>query len=249
MTEKWKCETVLIYSPDWTRGIALRGLFIPDNNGVKFIFRSEMSVVGLCVNNHPPPGVIILDMPPRDSVSLIISLRRKYPDVNLVFTRQFFLYSDRMVAEYFGGIWLKEYDALMAGYPDVGVMEHIASPLFAAAIPPVRELSDTVTIQVVLGSLEQWIRRRLSGVMSSPRIRSVVLDWLVQGVSLRETARVLSRSEKVMYHYRWLTMQALGIRHCNRDFIPSLTVTAGPTGWGGSMAEMTAGRADGGNAG
>ncbi|HII3146303.1 TPA: hypothetical protein ACY3HI_004754 [Citrobacter braakii] len=238
MTEKGKYETVLIYSPDWTHGVALEKLFLSGGQGVDYIFRINMSVADVFGSDGLFSNLIILDMSPRDSVALIVFLRRQCPDVKLLFTRQYFLYSDRMVAEYFGGIWLKEYDALMAGYPDTGIMEHITSPLFSGPWSPVRILSDTVTIQVVLGSLEQWIRRRLPDVISSPRIREVSLDWLIRGVSLRETARVLRRSEKVMYHYRWQMMRGLGIRHYSRDFIPSLTVAAGPTGWGGSVAKF-----------
>ncbi|MEG2398560.1 MAG: hypothetical protein RSA95_00390 [Citrobacter sp.] len=238
MSEKEKYETVLIYSPDWTHGVALKNLFISGDDGAHYILRTDTSAAGVFGSDGFFPDLIILDMSPRDSVASIIFLRRQYPDVKLIFTRQYFLYSDRMVAEYFGGIWLKEYDALMAGYPDTGVMEHITSPLFSGPQPPVRILSDTVTIQVVLGSLEQWMRRRLAGVISSPRTREVSLDWLIRGVSLRETAQVLRRSEKVMYHYRWRMMQALGICHYSRDFIPSLTVAAGPTGWGGSVARF-----------
>lgn len=233
--ERNEPDTVLIYSPDWTHRTALENLFSQESLRDGLVIKTAETVSDLLANSHSPPALIILDIQPRSAPGIIMTLRRKYPLVSLIFTGDYFLYSDRIVAEYFGGIWLKQYDALMAGYPATGVMEHMTSSLFAGACPSVRIFSDTTTINDVLPLLDLWLSQRLAGVVSSYRMREVALDWFVRGVSLREVACRLRRSEKVLYHYRCLMMQALGIRHYSRDFIPSLTVTAGPVRRGGSV--------------
>lgn len=233
--ERNEPDTVLIYSPNWTHRKALENLFSQESLSNGLVIKKAATVSDLLVSSHSPPVLIILDIQPRSAPGIILALRRKYHFVSLIFTGDNFLYSDRMVAEYFGGIWLKQYDALMAGYPETGVVEHITSSLFAGACPPVRIFSDAMTVSDVLPLLNSWLSQRLVGVVSSYRMREVVLDWFVRGVSLRETACRLRRGEKVLYHYRSLVMQALGIHHYSRDFIPSLTVTAGPLRCGGSV--------------
>ncbi|WP_213131804.1 hypothetical protein [Citrobacter sp. FP75] len=231
MSSKDKCTPVFIYSADWTHATALQNLIRGKKTTERYILLSQLTISDLCSYVGPPPHVIILDVPPGRYVALILAFRKIFPQALMICTQQYFLYSDRMVAEYFGAMLLKEYDALISGYPNVGIAEHITSSLFSAAHPPIRPFCASVPPQVVLGSLEIWIRRRLSGVIPSSRTRAITLDWLARGISLRETAKQLKRSEKVMYHYRRLMMQALGIRHCSRDFIHSLTVKAGPTSW------------------
>lgn len=233
--ERNEPDTVLIYSPDWTHRKALENLFSQESLNRGLVIKTAATVSDLLADSHSPPALIILDIQPRSATGIILMLRKKYPLVSLIFTGDYFLYSDRMVAEYFGGIWLKQYDALMAGYPVTGVAEHITSSLFAGACPQIRLFSEATTINDVLPLLKMWLSQRLIGVVSSYRMREVVLDWFVRGVSLRETACRLRRSEKVLYHYRSLMMQALGIHHYSRDFIPSLTVTAGPLRRGGSV--------------
>lgn len=231
MSSKDICTPVFIYSADWTHAAALQNLIRGKNTTDNYILLPKLTISDLCNHTGPPPHIIILDVPPGRYVALILALRKNFPQALMICTQHYFLFSDRMVAEYFGGMLLKEHDALISGYPNIGIAEHLTSSLFSAAYPQLRSFCASVPPQVVLGSLENWIRRRLSGVMPSSRTRAITLDWLAKGISLRETAKQLKRSEKVMYHYRWLMMQALGIRHCSRDFILSLTVKAGPTNW------------------
>ncbi|MCO5780790.1 hypothetical protein [Citrobacter meridianamericanus] len=231
MSSKDKCTRFFIYSADWTHAAALQNLISGKKTPDNYISLPQLTISELCEYTGPPPHIIILDVPPGRYVALILALRKSFPQAQMICTQHYFLYSDRMVAEYFGGILLKEYDALISGYPNIGIAEHLTSPIFSAAYPRLRFFCSSVPPQVVLGSLEKWIRRRLSEVIPSSRTRTITLDWLARGISLRETAKQLKRSEKVMYHYRWMMMQALGIRHCSRDFIHSLTVNAGPTNW------------------
>lgn len=225
------CTSVFIYSADWTHTAALQNLIRGKKTTEHYTLLPQLTISELCNYSGLPPHVIILDVPPGRYVALLLALRKNFPQALIICTQQYFLYSDRMVAEYFGGMLLKEYDALISGHPNIGIAEHLTSSLFSAAYPPLRSFCASVPPQVVLGSLEIWIKRRLSGVMPSSRTRAITLDWLARGISLRETAKQLKRSEKVMYHYRRLMMQALGIRHCSKDFIHSFTVKAGPTNW------------------
>lgn len=231
MSSQDEYTSVFIYSADWTHAAALQNLIWSNKTAGNCVLLQQLGISELRDYTGPPPNIIILDVSPGRYVALILAFRKRFPQALIICTQNYFLYSDRMVAEYFGGMMLKEYNALISGYPNTGITDHITSSLFSAAHSPIRTFCTSVPVQVVLGSLENWIRRRLAEIIPSTRTRVVSLDWLAKGISLRETARQLKRSEKVMYHYRGVMMQTLGIRHCSRDFIPSLTVEAGPASW------------------
>ncbi|POT57848.1 hypothetical protein C3432_07855 [Citrobacter amalonaticus] len=238
MQKRRRLTGALIYSPNWTHRVALEYLVYDKREQTTQIIKSSDTLTTILQENESyTPILCVLDMLPRNSVSAILSLRKMYPEIAIVFVGNYFLYSDRMVAEYFGGIYLKEYDAILAGYPDISMNEHIISTLFSGAYPPIRNINKDISVESVLASLECWIKDRLTGVMPSPRVREIVLKWLVKGASPAEVARILGRSDKVMYHYRWLMIRALGIRKGGREFIASLSVAAGPTGPGGSVEQ------------
>lgn len=230
----------LIYSPNWTHRIALEYLVCMKKERVKRTVKSCKSLEQVLDNkDNYAPEFCVLDMLPRESIATVVSLRKLYSNIKIIFVGNYFLYSDRMVAEYFGGIYLKEYNAVLAGYPDIVIDDHLSSNLFSGAYPPIRTLDKEKSVDGIITSLERWIKDRLTGVMPSPRVREIVLRWLVKGAAPAEVARILGRSDKVMYHYRWLMIRALGIRRGRREFIASLSVAAGPTGQGGSVEKAS----------
>lgn len=221
---------IFIYSEDWIHANALQHIICGTHTDDEFDIEIKDSISTLCTSSFHKPYAIIIDARPSQYVSLILTLRKNFPDTFLICTQRFFLYSDRIVSEYFGGIYLKEYEALMSGYPEVGIADHIASQLFSGAYPPLRHFDDD-NAEDIMKSLNKWLRKRLPELIRSSKVREINLDWLARGVSLRDTARRLRKSDKLVYHYRWLMMKALGINHYSRDYIQSLTVKAWPNGY------------------
>ncbi|MFS6817162.1 hypothetical protein [Citrobacter meridianamericanus] len=133
------------------------------------------------------------------------------------------------MAEYFCHIWFKEYDALLAGYPAMLLQEHLSHPGFAGTACGgscgyhlvTRDVNDTKNVRWEVTFL---LRLRLYDLVKSPRLCEVVMDWLAEGVAPAEVGTSLSRSNKVIYNYRWRVMRALNINRGIRDFIPSVTV-------------------------
>ncbi|EAS6989592.1 hypothetical protein DSC57_21640 [Salmonella enterica] len=54
-------------------------------------------------------------------------------------------------------------------------------------------------------------------------VTDMALNWLIQGDTVSEISRAVSRSDKLIYHYRRRIMRALNIRNYGMDFIPSLS--------------------------
>lgn len=172
------------------------------------------------------PEMIIIDLPPRSNFGVIFSLRKSFPETVMMFVQNFFLHSDRMVAEYMGGILLKEYNTLIACYPHFILTEFISSGDLYFPQPPTRVLGKETSIKQVLNELDLWIWQRLPNMISSARGREMVMSWMLNGEPAAKIAIMTGRSRKLIYHYRWMTMHALNIKNYSRDFTSSLTVKA-----------------------
>ncbi|MCO5784684.1 hypothetical protein [Citrobacter meridianamericanus] len=83
-------------------------------------------------------------------------------------------------------------------------------------------------MEQMLHLMRRWLAQRLQSKVASQQAVNIILYWLEVGGSVREMGERISRSEKLVYHYRWQIMQALGIRNTALEFIPSVTVNAGP---------------------
>lgn len=221
MRKKW---TVVVYSQSWVYQIALEHICRIEKLTLHYnpcqVF-SDFS--GDC---QWIPGIVILDISPRESVGIILKIRKKWPGVYIFFTRQRFLFSDRVVADFFGGIWLKEYDALMAGLPGVGFSHNLISPLFSGGYAPARDSDEQQGEEKMMRDLDFFLHQRLSAIVTR-RGADIVLQWLIKNIPLAEICRLTGLKEKTVYHYRELTMKRLGIRHFSRDFIASLTISRG----------------------
>ncbi|MBC3377820.1 hypothetical protein H8I69_01640 [Serratia fonticola] len=170
------------------------------------------------------PDLLIIDGAPRCHFNLIRQLRANWPVLLLMATQHYFLFSDRIMQEYFGRLLLKEYDALLAGFPNISAIEHVgiefAGPEWAgcqrsslAEIPP----------EEVLIEINQWLRRRLAGVVTSAKARAVAIDLLSQGYTPAEAGKLLGRSHQVIYHHRQVIEKALRLKNPAMELIPSLT--------------------------
>lgn len=220
--------SVMVYSYDWTHYVALTSLCqsiqsgcVISNacDGAEFLNKAAAS----------QPALIILDLSPRNSVALILTLRRQCPNTVFVVTQAAFLFSDAMVAEYFKGMVLKRYDALLEMPPSLLFAEyqHLACVLREEKSPTVQRYHQGLS--AVLFAIKQLMYSRFSQMMASQRGQEVVLGWLVKGIDPITVGRRLGCSSKVIYHYRLMAMKVLGIQNRTRDFIASLEVTSGPT--------------------
>lgn len=227
--------SVLVYSPAWPVSQALVNLCLPEENCGNFT--GCPNVVAVCYSDEillgikeMKPDILVLDIPLRVNCGLLNQLRHYYPSLPVVVAQRDFLFSDRIVAEYFGHIWLKEYDALMAAYPAMLLQEHLSHPGLAGTEcgggGDYRLVSWGVnnTEEDVQQKLTFWLRMRLHDLLRSPRLCEVVVDGLANGVPPAEVGTSLSRSAKLVYHYRGRVMRALNITRHARDFIPSVTV-------------------------
>ncbi|EAA2948310.1 DNA-binding response regulator [Salmonella enterica] len=222
----------VVYSPEWVKSTALKYLSGHSDAGNIFCVKVADGIDGIfSLLNENTPDVLILDIPVRDYVSLLCHIRRRYPALPVIITQSRILFSDRAVASWFGNIWLREYDSLMTGYPDTLISDCVTDPQFAGvncsaacATGCQGGMSD---IQI-LGCMERWLCALLTERMESGRCARMVTEWLSRGLSPREVGERLRCSEKLVYHYRWKVIRALGITGHPRDFIPSLSLKTGP---------------------
>lgn len=227
--------SVLVYSPVWSVRLALCHLCYSDSSDSYITRDAQVAEVFyldeiLSKIKEMKPDVLVLDISLRVNCGLVNQLRHYYPSLPVVVTQREFLFSDRIVAEFFGHIWLKEYDALLAAYPAMSLQEHLSHPGLAGAEcgggGDYRLVSWGVdnTEEDVQRKLVFWLRRRLHDLLKSPRLCEVVIDWLAEGISPANVGASLSCSAKLVYHYRWQVVRALSINRGIRDFIPSVTV-------------------------
>lgn len=233
MAEK-KLSSVLVYSPHWPVGQALCHLCVPakknqadpENVGAEIIYRQGEVLAKI---NEVNPDILVMDIPLRMNCGLMSLIRHYYPSLPVMIVQSRFLFSDRVVAEYFSHVWLKEYDVLLAGYPALPLQAHLSHPAFAGAecggSSDYRLVSQCVeNTENIRREMDARLRLRLYDLLKSPRLCEVVMDWLAAGATPMEVGASLSRSAKVVYHYRGQVMRALNITRCARDFIPSVTV-------------------------
>ncbi|WP_370619540.1 hypothetical protein [Citrobacter meridianamericanus] len=126
-------SSVLVYSPSWPVSQALYSFCQHEDDNKNTAANADVNVVIHAEDilhkiNEMKPDVLVLDISLRVNCGLMSTLRQNYPSLPVVIVQRRFLFSDRVAAEYFGHIWLKEYDALLAGYPAVLLQEHLSHP-------------------------------------------------------------------------------------------------------------------------
>lgn len=219
---------VIIFSRDFIIGAALVALY--EMNGrhrTKYIGDMNELFYSLAETKL---SRVVLDIPARDYVYLLCAIRRQYPALPVIITRRRHLFSDYITASWFGNIWLRDYDTLMTGEPDMthpGCMADgclVGSEGTGACRGGCRGGPDGP--QVLL-SLRGWLGYRLRERLASRQGVNVILNWLEQGGTAADVGKRLGRSEKLAYHYRWLLMKELGVRNRALEFIPSVTVSGG----------------------
>lgn len=213
-----------MYSRNTVTGVALEYLCQPKSGCDVYVERTCSIDILFETLSATRPDLLIIDGAPRRHFNLIRELRANWPALSLMATQHYFLFSDRMMQEYFGLLFLKEYDALLAGFPNISATEHVgkefAGPEWAGCQ---RSSLAEIPREVVLTEINQWLRQRLAGVVTSPKARAVAIDLLSQGYTPAEAGKLLGRSHKVIYHHRQVIEKALRLKNPAMELIPSLT--------------------------
>ncbi|WP_146749048.1 hypothetical protein [Enterobacter sp. 148H3] len=220
-------KKVLIYSPCWPIANALERMSLNDsiNADLLCVVRELESVFNEILSFLP--GLLIMDISLRDNCGLINSIRLQLPELPIIIVGYRYLFSDRVVAEYYGGILLKEYDALLAGYPVYKIQHHLTEVCFSGNYNGRGSCKLSNNPTTLIQELEGQLRKRLFDLTRSPRLCEVSMDWLIKGRSSVQMYKGLISNQKLIYHYRSKTMRYLKIRHYSRDFIRCLTVRIG----------------------
>ncbi|EBC1670938.1 hypothetical protein F6B50_23620 [Salmonella enterica] len=221
-------QYVIVFSADFIISAALASL-------QKTKGRTSIKIVDnpdelLCAIIIMKPLQVILDIPARDYTYLLCAIRREFPVLPLIITRYRHLFSDYITASWFGNIWLREYDALMSGYPGVAPTDCVTDSRFAGvegASACRGYCNDRTDGSQILRSLRGWLGLRLRLRLSSRQGVKVIMNWLELGGSAGDVGKRMKRSDKLAYHYRRLLMKELNLRNTALEFIPSIAVKGG----------------------
>ncbi|MHA7848022.1 hypothetical protein [Serratia sp. D1N4] len=224
MGREGKFKNIIIYAENTVIGTALEYLCQPQSGCNVHVTQTCSASTLFEALSMRRMDLIIIDGAPRCHFSLILQLRAKWPVLPLMVTQHYFLFSDRMMQEYFGHLILKEYNALLAGFPNISAAEH-AGGAFAGSEWAGCQRTSLVEIspEVVLIELNQWLRQRLAAVVTSPKARAVAIDLLSRGYTPAEAGKLIGRSHKVIYHHRQVIKKVLGLDNLAMELIPSLT--------------------------
>ncbi|HEY2453096.1 MAG TPA: hypothetical protein VGI71_10795 [Scandinavium sp.] len=167
------------------------------------------------------PNYLLMDLEPRNHSALLSRIRANFPWLPIILAQQRFLYSDKMVAEYLGFMFLVDYDVLMLLYPKMPpsalfIREEFAGPYYYSR--KTKEFTNTVA------SINSWLNARIQGVVDSDRTREIALNWLAKGICPIDVGKKVKLSDKAVYNYRSNIMRALKIKK-TRDFISSLNIS------------------------
>lgn len=221
-------NVVIIYSPDFILRTALIALQRVQDRNTCSVDSVETLFDEIIRRN---PTQLILDIPAREHAYLFCAIRRKYPELQVIVPQQRHLFSDYVVAFWFGNIWLREYDSLMNGYP----LSVPTSCITDSAFSGVESVGGACRMGCqgrqngtqMLPSLQLWLEQRLKQRLSSRKAIMVVQNWLELGGTADDVGQRLACSKKLVYHYRRLVMRELGIRNTALELIPSVKVMAG----------------------
>lgn len=224
-----KVRKVVIYSPDFIKCAALEFLQKTNNAYTVFIERNVVKLLSVILKERP--DYIVLDISIHNHIYLLCAIRRQFPTLPLIIARKYHLFSDHIAATWFGNIWLRDYDSLMEGFPVMAPTDCVSDtalsgPESAGACG--LYCTGKLDGSQILSPMRLWLAQRLRSRITSRKAVNIIFNWLEVGGSAQEMGASISRSDKLIYHYRWQIMRELGIRNVVLEFIPSLSVNAGP---------------------
>lgn len=230
---------VLICSPDWTRRQALLSLCIEKGDVPLHV----ISVFGMnddISHQAALAQLAIIDVEPRNAALLIFQLRQSNPELKIIMTQRRFLFSDTVVANMFGHIWLIEYATLLSGDAHIALSVNFSqegelyrshrlsvicqkSEIAAKYFPDRKDVLTHDSMEAVMKTLKVELFNQLSERLGSRSLAFMTLTYFVKHKSPLWACKALLCSQKTVYYYRKKVMKALGINSYTHEFIPSLS--------------------------
>ncbi|EFR2207004.1 hypothetical protein HZM62_004135 [Salmonella enterica] len=168
---------------------------------------------------------IILNVSPRNYIWLLYNIRVTDSYVPIILTEEKFLFSDRVVSEFFGNIIPVELESFLDIPPGKSPLHYLASHEFSGPFFYCIEWAEYKTKNEVVYILQRKLEQRLRYVLNSDRTYEVTITSMRLGFDTKETARLFGLSNKSIYHYRYMVMKKLSIKNYAKEFIQSLTFT------------------------
>lgn len=200
-----RTKKIIIYSPCNIVGNAIKHLCL---NGVK---HTTFSVDGfeietlrriiLAVN----VSYIVLDVNPVEYSYELYCIRSTFPEIPVIIIQRDFYVLDKIIAQFFGGMWLIEYDAALAVLPSKNLMDFVSDDLFAYA-----NMTLPLYKESLIDSLKKWIDIRLAAFISSARDREVLYCMVFNRLSVKEIAEKLKVSNQIIYLCRKRVINSIG---------------------------------------
>lgn len=205
------CGNIAIYSDNWVHSEALAGISILDKHA-SLIKLNSATMASFLKQNVDFLSLVVIDAPPRGCADLIYRLRKLNDKIAIIFVQNVFLFSDKIVADYFGGIRLVKYKELFSISSGALSVVHLGLHEQCNNVSPICVFKDDVSITSALRELSILLYVRFSQLVSSSRVQEIVFYWLLKGMPPISVARALGLSDKVIYHYRSVAMRALNVR-------------------------------------
>ncbi|MBJ8362580.1 hypothetical protein I6M76_08210 [Citrobacter cronae] len=224
-----KTGKVILYSPDFIKSKALESLQ-KANDEYDVYIQSDVSLLIADISKINPE-YLVMDISAHSHVHLLCAIRRQFPTLPLILTRKYHLFSDHVSATWFGNIWLRDYDSLMGEFPALAPTDCVTNIGLSgteSAGACTLYCTGKSELSQILSPMRLWLAHRLRARIASRKAVNIIFSWLEMGGSAREMGESISRSDKLIYHYRWQIMRELGIRNVALEFSPSLSLSAGP---------------------
>lgn len=148
---------------------------------------------------------IVLDINPVEYSYELYCIRSTFPEMLVIIMQRDFYLLDKIIAQFFGGMWLIEYDAALAVLPSKNLIDFVSDDFFAYANMTLPLYKESFT-----DSLKKWIDIRLAEFISSARDREVLYCMVFNGLSVKEIAEKLKVSNQVIYLCRKRVLNSMG---------------------------------------
>lgn len=169
---------------------------------------------------------VILDIVAHRNAYWLYTLRLRFPSVPIIVTQRRILFSDRVLAEYLGMIWLREYDSILAAWPVFSLIDVIGHKIFSGPGAGVTQTKDKLVMspEFFCHTINKWLRKRLGELFIEYPSAIVVIDGLLKKIPVKTLGEKMSVSSQSIYLHRKKIMNKLHIQHYEREFFRSLQI-------------------------
>lgn len=219
-------QNIVIYSDNHIMSCALKALCKTDRKNdinVICIHESEKLVREI---KGDEILCLVLDMDVHRHAYWLYRLRLRFPDIPLIILQRRILFSDRVVAEYLGMIWLKDYDSVLAAWPVFKLTDVIYHEIFCgvgAGVIQAEKYHD-MSPELFNIKINKWLFRRLMNIFHDYPSAIIIIDGILKGISIDAIGKRLSVSIQTVYAHRKMIMETLNVQHYEREFFRSLII-------------------------